>query len=102
MADFAHEKMETPFTYEEFVDYILENEDRHWHPQVERLSVQGIFVPTVVERFENLSVVWRNYDHMVFPHLNKTKDLYEYDEYYRIMELREYYDEDLKYWESIP
>lgn len=47
--------------YRAFIDFILEHENPHWQPQVELLTHEGVYVPTITERFEDLSHRFSHY-----------------------------------------
>ena len=88
-------------TWEDFVDYMLVNEDRHWYPQEPRLYYEGEWMPSHIERLENLKQVWPKYTKKKFPHLNKTVGKQSYDTSYREEDLERYYAKDLELWNGL-
>ncbi len=94
---FPHER-----PWEEFLDYILSHEDQHWVPQEPRLYHEGEWMPTELERFEDIKYVWPKYTDKEFPHYNKTEECQPYDLEYREEELNNYYEKDLELWHGLP
>jgi len=88
-------------TWEKFIDYILSHEDRHWFPQTLRLFFKGFWMPTHLERFEDIVHVWPNYTKVEFPHFNKTGYVPVTNDY-RSDELNDYYAKDLELWHGLP
>ena len=88
--------------WEEFIDLILNGESNvHWNPQILQLSYNGIYLPTITERFENLSVNFNNYlpgVTLAYKNTSTSRPAYTF---YRRTELEEYYKADLDMWESI-
>lgn len=87
-------------SWEEFIDYILSHTDRHWFPQIRRLFFNGCWIPTHLERFENLTTVWPRYTDVEFPHFNKTGYIPVTNDY-REKEIENYYEKDLELWHGI-
>ena len=85
--------------YHKFVDHMLEVENAHWVPQMRRLYFEGTLVPNKFEKFENIQERWSQYCKKVLPRVNGTEPLVTDD--YREEDLLEYYEADLKQWETI-
>ena len=89
------------YTWEQFVDHMLTNEDRHWYPQEPRLYYEGEWMPTHLERLENLKQVWSKYSKKEFLHLNKAVGKRPHDIEYRKKDLEDYYIKDFELWHSL-
>jgi len=75
-----------------FVDYILENDNLHWTPQVKRTGN----LQTVVHRLEDLGhIFWRYHESMV-NHNNATRR--RPVDNYRLADIVDYYMEDFNLW----
>lgn len=86
--------------YKLFIDFVLENENQHWKPQVEILTESGIWVPTVAHKFEDIGTLWSNYYDWDLECKNGSSDhpvLYNY----RRKELNDVFKADLDLWESL-
>ncbi|UCD23662.1 MAG: hypothetical protein JSW51_11575 [Gemmatimonadota bacterium] len=89
-------------SWESFVDLVLsgepDDEDIHWCHQAAYLTTRGgIFVPTVVHRFEDIGELWPRYSATTLPRLNAG----EYREElpgHRIREILEHYHADCVLW----
>lgn len=88
--------------WKQFVDYILMYDDRHWSPQESRLYFEKTWIPTQLERFEDIKRVWSDYTDKVFPHINKAKSKPKVDLTYREDDLKDYYVKDLELWHGLP
>ena len=85
-------------TYEKFVDYTFHVENHHWQSQKELLTQDGVFIPTVTHRLEDLAQIWGMYFDRALKHLNPSPTSYEYDRDYRIEELLTRYRDDRELW----
>lgn len=85
-------------TWKQFVDYILTHEDRHWSPQERRLYFENRWIPTHLERFENINRVWDKYSAKAFPHYNRGLGEPYCDPEYEKDALEAYYEKDLELW----
>jgi hypothetical protein len=81
--------------WQNWVDYILEYTDPHWHPQSELV---GDF-PTIMHRFEDVMEVWERYFPGFFPHKNKVTRLKV--EAYRQNDIETKYKQDFEIWHSL-
>lgn len=88
--------------WEDFVDFILIHEDRHWAPQTPRYWHKGDYMPTHVERFEDLQDVWPKYTDKVYPHKNRSPLIAVCDTSYRGKDIDKYYEEDFELWNTLP
>ena len=83
-----------------FVDFILAHENPHWQPQVELLTHEGVYVPTVTERFENLGARFSHYLKGKLGISNTSKAL-PVDVSYRREALDRKYRADYELWYSL-
>ncbi len=90
------EEIDGETAWHNFVDHMLEVENVHWLPQMQRLYFGKEFVPTVLERFEYIGKFWKQYCGKPLPVVNVSIPLYTDD--YREKDLLEYYETDLKVW----
>jgi len=86
-------------SWPEFVDHVLTNSDEHWNPQVPQVTYKGEFTPNKVFRFEDVKKWWPNFTSIRLPHANASIPQEVID--YRSVELKEFYAEDIKMWNSI-
>ena len=86
--------------WERFVDHTFEHANEHWNPQVPQLTLDSTFVPTVVERFENIAVRFNHYLDGPLGRENKSPDI-QVNLSYRQADLENKYKADLDLWESI-
>ncbi|TDI73851.1 MAG: hypothetical protein E2O82_05050 [Betaproteobacteria bacterium] len=85
--------------WKQFVDKILTSSDELWNPQVEMLTCDGVYLPTHVERFEDLPIKFKSYIDVDLPHRNASKK-FEL-EVYREADIEDKYAEDFKMWRSL-
>lgn len=90
------EEIDGATAWHNFVDHMLEVENVHWLPQVQRLVFGKRFVPNQLRRFEDMSKLWPKYSHVKLPVVNASVPLYTDD--YREKDLLAYYETDLKVW----
>ncbi len=84
-------------TYESFIDHTFKMDNVHWNEQKAQLStVEGVYIPTVTHRFEDLSLWWDLYFTTKLNHLNKSSSCEVND--YREEELLTKYHRDLILW----
>ena len=84
-------------TYELFINHTFNHDNVHWNEQYSQLSDdEGVYIPTVTHRFEDLSQWWDLYFNNEIPHLNKSSS-YEVNDY-REVELLTKYHRDLTLW----
>jgi hypothetical protein len=89
-------------TYEAFVDWTMNHEDNHWKVQCELLETkEGVWIPTVMHRFEDLSSFWSDYFDVALPNKNASPSHYEVNEDYRIEEVLTKYRRDYDLWQSL-
>ena len=86
-------------TWENFVDHTFIHANEHWQPQVPTLYYGELFVPTVVERFENITTHFNHYLPGTLARENKSIDI-SVDLSYRRDELERKFMADLDLWES--
>ena len=86
-------------SWENFVDLVLTTENMHWCKQVEALTHDGIYVPTVTHKFEDIMELWGNYLPGLLPWQNACSKLPIND--YRSDDIEEYYKEDFKIWRGL-
>jgi len=84
------------------VDQVLLKTNVHWAPQVDLVKWDGILIPNLVYRFEDMGKYWSQYIDKPLPIMNTTDHtkVPPFDTY-RMKELREYYLEDLDLWASL-
>lgn len=90
----------TTETWQLFIDYILDNDNPHWLPQVDQLSLNGEFLGTVVHKLENIIHTWPRYYHGLLPHLNGTVHQ-AIDPSYRFTEIKKRYANDFNLWNTL-
>lgn len=90
---------ESRSSWKGFVDYALEHEDVHWCSQTKLLTFKDQFMPTKLERFEDIGERWSVYFRQPLPLSNCSKELVVTP--YRKADLLEHYKEDVKLWEQI-
>ena len=83
-------------SYEEFIDYTLNNNDEHWDSQVGQLTLNGDYLATVSHRFEDINELWSLYFGGFIPHSNGCVHKTVSD--YRKDELDMKYKEDYELW----
>lgn len=84
-------------TYEAFIDYTFKNVNPHWTTQKRLLEdANGVYMPTVTHRFEDLDKFWPLYFDVACPHLNRSPS-YELSDY-REIDLLTRYHRDLTMW----
>lgn len=79
-------------SWHDFVDYILENENIHWMPQVKRAG----HLQTVVHRLEDLNHIFYRYHEGMVLHSNITRRVPV--DNYRLLDIVEYYMGDFDLW----
>lgn len=79
-------------SWEEFVDYILLNDDVHWRPQARHMGG----MQTKVYRFEEANEVCPNYINRALPWYNKSDRVPVHP--YRTEDLKDFYKEDIDLW----
>lgn len=79
-------------TWEEYVDYILENENEHWIPQARHTGN----LQTITHRFEDFDNLFFRYHSHPKTHENKSAP-YPVNAY-RLTDIVEYYREDFESW----
>lgn len=88
-------------SWKAFVEFILNNPNEHWNPQVPQLTTsEGVWVPTHTHRFEDLDLLWGNYFDTPLGRENEGS-LVPVDPEVREEELNCYYLADLECWEGI-
>ena len=93
---------EDKLDWEQFVDFILTHDDRHWMPQTPRYWHEGEYMPTHVEKFEDIKIVWPKYTDKEYPHKNKSPLGVVCDTTYRSDEVWDYYKKDMEAWCALP
>ena len=86
-----------PPAFPAFCSFILAgHENIHWLPQIAQHKFEGKFIPTEIYKLENIADTWpKEY----YPLLHRNKGTYPKPAIvYRADEIREYYAEDLEYW----
>lgn len=87
-------------SWQDFVDFALENKNPHWLPQVQHLyASSGEFVPNAMHKFEEIREHWEKYYKGALPWLNATSRAPTND--YKLDEINAYYLEDLELWHSL-
>ena len=79
-------------SWQEYVDYILENENEHWQRQSDHTGG----VQTITHRFEDLDNLFFRYHPHPVGHENKSAPCQISG--YRLMDIVEYYRDDFKHW----
>lgn len=88
--------------YHAWVDWTLDEDpmNRHWIPQVEQLTYEGVLVPTEIHRFEDIHDHWeRLFGPGMLPHINAASRLPTDD--YRTDDINNRYEQDLALWQSL-
>lgn len=85
--------------WEPFVDSALASRNVHWNPQVDLLSLEGEYIPTISYRFEDINKVWPLHFSSPLEHLNSTprKEVTNY----RMKDIERYYEKDLALWNEL-
>ena len=88
--------------WETFVDYILLNEDEHWMPQTDTTlyTGDGVFVPTKIMRFEDVTKWWPLFSSKRLPHENQSVPQ-EVDIMYRRAEVDAFYSNDYAIYKDL-
>jgi hypothetical protein len=87
--------------YEAFIDHmLLHTNEEHWESQIVVASSNGVFVPTVCHRLDDIREKWENYFKGYLPWANSWSKLPVSD--YRKPELLEFYARDIKLYRAIP
>ncbi len=86
--------------YPTFIDFIMSHENPHWQPQIELLTHEGVYVPTVTERFEDLPAHFSLYLKGKLGISNASKHM-PVDVSYRREALERKYRADYELWYSL-
>lgn len=79
-----------------FVDYTLITENEHFDSQVDQLTKDGIYIPTVTEKFENIMIHWGKYLGGSLPWVNGV--VHQLVDDYRSDDLAVKYAKDMELW----
>lgn len=84
-------------TWEDFIDSIFITNNAHWIPQIELLTHNSLYVPTITHKFEDFPKLWGSYFTGLIPHLNGC--VHEsVNREYRLSDIEAYYKEDFEIW----
>jgi len=87
-------------SWESFIDFVLDgNENIHWNPQVEQLTLDGNYLGTVTHKFEDITKLWGTYYRGRIPHMNGC--VHEPTTTYRLAEIEDKYKEDFDLWRGL-
>ena len=86
-------------TYQAFIDHTLNTKGDHWDSQVELLTYNGVFLPTICHRFEDINEIWGQYRTGFIPHINGC--VHETVPEYREDELKSKYKLDEILWSGL-
>lgn len=86
-------------SWEVFVDHILLNSNKHWDSQVGMLTLDGLYLATVTERFEDIS---KRFGHYMPEGLELTNESIKCKtSTYRKADIAAKYKEDFALWRSL-
>lgn len=89
---------ELPDEWKDFIEYVLKVDNVHWYPQVKLVTYDGIFVPNIVNRFEDIENTWPEYVDKKLPKINVSKDVEYYPLNHRREDIIVRYAEDFNCW----
>ena len=81
-------------TWASFVDFILENDDPHWHPQSDIAGDKQ----NIIHHFEDFNLYAPYYCNNIIYHLNKSVPRPVYD--YRLHDIMNLYSRDYDLWDN--
>ena len=87
--------------YKKFVDYVLKNSNPHWDSQIKMVTHKGKFIPTVVQKFEDINELWPTYYREPLSHINPSPKEYKVTKTYRLAELKKKFHTDIEAWANL-
>ncbi len=88
--------------YEMFLDYVFNNENNHWKPQTDLISHNGVLVPNIYHRMQDISIHYDKYfDEGTIPHLGAASRKEEPDYSYRLADIEKKWEQDFNLWRSL-